>query len=175
MCRLRNKPIEWYDDWQRIFGKDRATGEHAEAPADILENLDKEQCETEFSCSTGDSHANEGQKKKAKLHDALLSSMEKMQDNVQSFLKTTVEQFGVITQRMGYEHDLAKNRREVYGIINKIGTLTNRDKLIASSKIVEKPADVDLFLSLPEEMREEYVKMKLEEYLKSNNNSGGHA
>ncbi|KAK1385641.1 hypothetical protein POM88_023376 [Heracleum sosnowskyi] len=107
-----------------------------------------------------------------------------MQDNVQNFLKTTVEQFGVMTQRMGYEHDLAKNRREAYGIINNIGSLTNRNKLTATSKIVEKPADVDLFLSLPEEMREKYVKMKLEKYSKkttqkmaqkTTQNLGGHA
>ncbi|KAK1384997.1 hypothetical protein POM88_022732 [Heracleum sosnowskyi] len=147
----------WKQICKRIFDKDRATGEHVEAVADILENLDKEQCETKFSCST---------------------------DNVQNFLKTTVEQFGVMTQRMGYEHDLAKNRREVYGIIKNIGSLTNRNKLVAASKIVEKPADVDLFLSLPEEMREEYVKMKLEEYSKkttqktaqkTTQNLGGHA
>ncbi|KAK1372608.1 hypothetical protein POM88_028801 [Heracleum sosnowskyi] len=50
--------IEDEDVWKQIC-KDRAMGEHAEAAADILENLDKEQCETEFSCSTGDSHANE--------------------------------------------------------------------------------------------------------------------
>lgn len=51
---------------------------------------------------------------------------------------------------MGYEHELAKNRREVYEIINNIRTLTNRDNLIAASKIVEKYADVDLFLSSPQ-------------------------
>ncbi|KAK1397476.1 hypothetical protein POM88_007339 [Heracleum sosnowskyi] len=107
LAKLRKKPVEWYDDWQKFFGKDRATGEHAEAPADIIENLDKEQGEAaEFSCSTGDSHANEGKRKKAKLQDALLASMEKMQENVESLLKTTVEQFGVMSQRIGYEHDL---------------------------------------------------------------------
>ncbi|XP_074343367.1 uncharacterized protein LOC141682573 [Apium graveolens] len=42
LAKLRNKPVEWYDDWQNFFGKDRATGEHAEAPADIIENMDKE-------------------------------------------------------------------------------------------------------------------------------------
>lgn len=162
LAKLRNKPVEWYDDWQKIFGKDRATGEHAEVPADIVENLDKEQCEAaEFSCSTGDSNANEGKRKKAKLQDALFASMEKMQENVESLLKTTVEQFGVMSQRIGYEHDLGKSRREVYGIINNISNLDTTQKLLAASRIVDKPADVDLILSLPEEMRAEFVSLKL--------------
>ncbi|KAK1387370.1 hypothetical protein POM88_015548 [Heracleum sosnowskyi] len=138
LAKLCNKPVEWYDDWQKFFGE-----------------------AAEFSCSTGDSHANEGKRKKAKLQDDLLASMEKMQENVESLLKTTVEQFGVMSQRIGYEHDLGKSRREVYGIINSINNLSSKQKLLTTSKIVDKSTDVDLFLSLPEETQAEFVNLKL--------------
>lgn len=153
MHKLRNKPVDWYDDWQRIFGKDRATGEHAEGPADIIENLDKEECEgAEISGSTDNSPANDKKKKRAKLQEELLISMEKMQENVGTFLNGTAQQLGIMTQRMRYDHDLAKVHRDVYGIMNNIHNSTKQEKLIVTSKIVNEPADIDLFLSLPEEL-----------------------
>lgn len=46
LAKLRNKPIEWYNAWQKnlakFFGKDRAIGEHVEVLMNIVENLDKE-------------------------------------------------------------------------------------------------------------------------------------
>ena len=40
---MRNKPFILYDDWCIIFGKDRATGEYAEGPANAVEAIHAEQ------------------------------------------------------------------------------------------------------------------------------------
>lgn len=162
IIKLRNKSLTWYDDWQKIFGKDRATGEHAEAPGDAVEELDREEAEgAQFSCSTGDSNATERRSKRSKRQDALLETVEKMHDSLNGLINTTAQQLVLMTQRIGYDQDLAKSRRDVYGIINDIGAFTDEEKIIAAAKIVSNPADVDLFLSLPNEMKKQYVRMKL--------------
>lgn len=74
-----------------------------------------------------------------------MASMDKMQKNVESLLKTTVEKFGVKSQRIRYEHDLGKSRREVYDIINDICNLDSKQKLLLATKIFDKLTDVDLF------------------------------
>ena len=39
----RNKMFPYFDRLMVIFGKDRATGKNVEAPADVVEDLDKEE------------------------------------------------------------------------------------------------------------------------------------
>ncbi|XVF44950.1 hypothetical protein PTKIN_Ptkin02bG0164300 [Pterospermum kingtungense] len=56
---LGNKPFPHFDELALIFGKDRATGEGAEAPADAVETIDveeaigKEASEAYFSMHVG--------------------------------------------------------------------------------------------------------------------------
>ena len=38
----RNKPVPNFDRYGIVFGKDRATGEGAEGPADVVENIEVE-------------------------------------------------------------------------------------------------------------------------------------
>ena len=40
---LRNKPFPHFDELTIIFGRDRATGERVEAPADAVENIEVEE------------------------------------------------------------------------------------------------------------------------------------
>ena len=40
---LRNKTFPYFDEWIQIFGKDRATGEFAEGPADAVEAMNAEE------------------------------------------------------------------------------------------------------------------------------------
>ncbi|KAI7990680.1 Protein ALP1-like [Camellia lanceoleosa] len=40
---LKNKTFPYFDEWIQIFGKDRATGEFAEGPADVVEAMNAEE------------------------------------------------------------------------------------------------------------------------------------
>ena len=56
---MRNKPFVFFDAWTIIFGKDQATGEHAESVADVVEAIRSEE-DIGHTLDVSPPHVNDG-------------------------------------------------------------------------------------------------------------------
>lgn len=62
---------------------------------------------------------------------------------------------------INYEQSVSAARKEVFGIVDKIGGLTLLQKLMVSRTLVNNTNELELFLSLPGVARAEYARMML--------------
>ncbi|KAK6150734.1 hypothetical protein DH2020_015666 [Rehmannia glutinosa] len=180
---MRNKSWPFSNDWVMIFGKDRATGEHAEDFTDALnhvlngqstpqddyhvnlENLSDNceyETETNSNCqaestpqmSTSGKKGAGGKRKSTDGVDPLYEIMK-------TFCQSTEARLGDIAKRIGYEYDISFARKEVFGVVGNMQGLSLRDKLLVSKLLVKNTEDLELFFSLPDEARVEFARMKL--------------
>ncbi|KAK6137430.1 hypothetical protein DH2020_028853 [Rehmannia glutinosa] len=180
---MRNKSWPFYNDWVMIFGKDRATGEHAEDFTDALnhvmngqsnpqddyhvnlENLSDNceyETETQSNCqaeSTPQMSASgkKGAGGKRKSSDGV----DPLYEIMRTFCQSTDARLGDIAKRIGYEYDVSIARKEVFGVVGNMQGLSLRDKLLVSKLLVKNTEDLELFFSLPDEAKAEFVRMKL--------------
>ncbi|KAK6117374.1 hypothetical protein DH2020_048892 [Rehmannia glutinosa] len=144
---MRNKSWPFYNDWVMIFGKDRATEEHAEDFTDALNHVlngqsnpqddyhvnleilsDKREYETEahsncqaktlLGCRIGGKSA--GGKRKSSM--VLIPLYEIMK----TFSQSTDARLGDIAKRIGYEYDISIARKEVFGVVGNMQGLSAR-------------------------------------------------
>ncbi|KAK6930949.1 Myb/SANT-like domain [Dillenia turbinata] len=84
---------------------------------------------------------------------------------MKTYLETTSQQFSILSRLLGSqeaaEKDTADRRRKVNGELKRIQNLNLQARLRAASLIVSDPAKVDLFLSLTDDDRREWVSMLL--------------
>ncbi|CAL5395496.1 unnamed protein product [Camellia sinensis] len=175
---MRNVPFIYYEDWVILFGKDRATRVLAEEPADMVDALEKEDQTTEecytpivdlpdCSLSASGTPCNQGgsgttSKKRAREAEGIAKGLVDMAVEFGSFFKkinTTMEK---IAHRIGYAQDLSQAKKLVNGELAKLRLNTN-DRLRAATLIVKDAERVDLFFSLPEEEKMEWVCLLLAE------------
>ncbi|KAF5951157.1 hypothetical protein HYC85_009101 [Camellia sinensis] len=168
----RNVPFIYYEDWVILFGKDRATGVLAEGPADMVDALEKEdqtteECYTQIvdlpdcSLSASGTPCNQGgsgttSRKRAREAEGIAKGLVDMAIEFGSFFKKTNTTLEEITHRIGYAQDLSQARKLVNGELAKLRLNTN-DRLKAATLIVKDAERVDLFFSLPEEEKMEWV------------------
>ncbi|KAL8481300.1 hypothetical protein ACS0TY_027717 [Phlomoides rotata] len=177
---MRNKPWPYYDDWCEIFGKDRATGEHAEDIMDAVNNMNSSNTpsetgsqfngpindlgdDTENNENTSVCHA-EGEDtprsgKRVRKRPSLDGETSSIITTLGGFLENTESRLGEIAQRIGYEQDVAMSRKEVFQIIDTVEGLNIQQKLRVSEYFVLSNERLELFLSLPESARNDYVHM----------------
>lgn len=89
--------------------------------------------------------------------DILLEMLAKSNEDINSRLDK-------LTNRIGYEFDVSKARKEVFPILGDIQGLTLGQQLDAAGIILEKVQRLDLFMSLPEAFRHTYVVRMLEKH-----------
>ncbi|KAK6160716.1 hypothetical protein DH2020_004097 [Rehmannia glutinosa] len=178
-----NKSWPFYNDWVMIFGKDRATGEHAEDFTEALnhvlngmsipqedtpinlENLSEngeDETETNSFCqaeSTPQTSAS-GKKGKGRKRNSV-DGVDPMYDVMKTFCRNTDSRLGDIAKQIGYEYDISLARKKVFGVVGGIQGLSLRDKLLVSKLLVKNTEDLELFFSLPDEARAEFARMKL--------------
>lgn len=65
------------------------------------------------------------------------------------------------TPSVNYKQTVSAARKEVFGIVDKIGGLTLQQKLVVSKTLVNNTDELELFSSLPGVARAEYVRMML--------------
>ncbi|KAG8367127.1 hypothetical protein BUALT_Bualt16G0040200 [Buddleja alternifolia] len=137
-----------FKDWIEVFGKDRATGEHA---ADFVEavnhTLNKTQSQSSVSATTKKVGP---QKRKFEGYELL-----------GNYCKNTDSRLGEIVTRIGVEYDVANTKKEVYAVVNKVEGLTLHQKLFVADKLGKKTKVVYMLFSLPEVEQAEYIRMKL--------------
>ncbi|CAL5441922.1 unnamed protein product [Camellia sinensis] len=173
---MRNVPFIYYEDWVILFGKDRATGVLAEGPAGMVDALEKEDQTTEecytpivdlpdCSLSASGTPCNQGglgttSKKRAREAEGIAKGLVDMAVEFGSFFKKTNTTMEEIAHRIGYAQDLSQARKLVNGELAKLRLNTN-DRLRAATLIVKDAERVDLFFSLPEEEKMEWVCLML--------------
>ncbi|CAL5428121.1 unnamed protein product [Camellia sinensis] len=174
-----------YEDWLILFGKDRVTGALAESPADMVAALEKEDQTTDecytpmmdllvvnnMDCSlsangtpTNQSTSATTSKKRARESEGIAKGLAKMATQFGSFFEKPNTTMAEIAYRIGYAHDISKARKLVNGELSKL-PLNSNDRLRAATLIVKDAERVDLFFSLPEEEKMEWVCLLLGGYV----------
>ncbi|KAF5933460.1 hypothetical protein HYC85_029631 [Camellia sinensis] len=186
---MRNRPFPFYEDWLILFGKDRATGELAEDPADAVAAMEKEDAnatteegeqspveqfsmnmgDTDYSMSTAGNVPNRADsvktgKKRARPTEGIPTELSEMAKNLGSFIENTNTTMVEIAHRIGYSHDLSQQRRLVNAELLKL-PMSNTQRLMAASMIVKDEDKVDLFFSLDENDKMEWVSLLLEGHI----------
>ncbi|KAI8007822.1 hypothetical protein LOK49_LG07G02791 [Camellia lanceoleosa] len=86
---------------------------------------------------------------------------QRWQKNLGSFIENTNTTMVEIANRIGYSHDLSQQRRLVNAELLKL-PMSNTQKLMATSMIVKNEDKVDLFFSLDDNDKMEWVSLLLE-------------
>ncbi|CAL5329363.1 unnamed protein product [Camellia sinensis] len=186
---MRNRPFPFYEDWLILFGKDRATGELAEDPADAVAAMEKEDAnatteegeqspveqfsmnmgDTDYSMSTAGNVPNRADsaktgKKRARPTEGIPTELSEMAKNLGSFIENTNTTMVEVAHRIGYSHDLSQQRRLVNVELLKL-PMSNTQRLMAASMIVKDEDKVDLFFSLDENDKMEWVSLLLKGHI----------
>ncbi|KAI8029561.1 hypothetical protein LOK49_LG01G03004 [Camellia lanceoleosa] len=186
---MRNRPFPFYEDWLILFGKDKATGELAKDLADAVAAMEKEDTnatteegeqspveqfsmnmgDTDYSMSTAGNVPNRAdstktRKKWARSTEGIPAELSDMTKNLGSFIENTNTSMVEIGHRIGYSHDLSQQRRLVNAELLKL-PMSNTQRLMAASMIVKDEDKVDLFFSLDENDKMEWVSLLLEGHI----------
>ncbi|CAL5403799.1 unnamed protein product [Camellia sinensis] len=100
-------------------------------------------------------------KKGARLAEGIPNELLEMAKNLGSFIENTNTTMVEIAHRIGYSHDLFQQRRLVNAELLKL-PMNNTQRLMATSMIVKDKDKVDLFFSLDENDKIEWVFLLLE-------------
>ncbi|KAL8476437.1 hypothetical protein ACS0TY_028925 [Phlomoides rotata] len=176
---MRSKSWPLYDDWCEIFGNYRATCEasvshlRATTPPPLFstgmnvdsasnrvgdETQDESQSPSGYAQigeSTDTGKTNSGHKRKSPLQPDPMVCV------VQNFCDNASNRLGDIAQRIGHDQDLSAARKMIYSSISKMSMLTLHEKLRATALIGRNAEDIDVFFSLPDSDRVEWVNMLL--------------
>ncbi|KAL8552509.1 hypothetical protein ACS0TY_001263 [Phlomoides rotata] len=177
---LRYKTWPYYPHWIDIFGKDRATGEHAVDPIDIINNLYKGGVDQEgdptqryvpltpdglekddnFISKPTDVHLNTVTRgKKRKTVDTDISMLVESLGDFMKFSKVALTEFN----SGGDKGSVSSNENmQLNAIMKGIDGLKVSDKLKVCDELVQNSKRLEFFLTLPTEEQEEYVWMLLD-------------
>ncbi|KAI7990585.1 hypothetical protein LOK49_LG12G02505 [Camellia lanceoleosa] len=103
-------------------------------------------------------------KKMSQHAERISTELSEMAKNLRSFIENTNTTMVEIAHRMGYSHDLSQQRRLVNAELLKL-LMSNTQKLMAASMIVKNEDKVDLFFSLDENDKMEWVSLLLEGHI----------
>lgn len=168
---MRFKSWPYYDDWKEIFGKDRATGEHAEDIVDAWNDINAgnnhEMPEDEFSFEhddneeTGDRESQSARDdtlpkktgKKRKVHDDLQGICDLLSELNRS-QNTRLEH---LASRIGYEFDMGKARQETFQQLGEIPGLSRENRFILLELVAFKAERLEIWKAMDKEARADYV------------------
>ena len=169
-----------YPDWCEIFGRDRATGEHAQDFSNIANEIRDEEgmqegntpvegnpstpVETplDFMCSSdrqdqgSASSTRKGKKRATEEVDKNLAEM------LDAFCNQADARMDKLANRIGHEVDVSNARKKVHEALCNIPNITRRDRLVVTKHLVKNHEEMDMFFSLPTEDRDEFVQMILD-------------
>ncbi|XP_057511419.1 uncharacterized protein LOC130793638 [Actinidia eriantha] len=183
---MRNKTFPYYEAWLVLFGKDRATGDLAEGPADSVAAIETEQASKEnlpespvlqFSAADMESMSANGgtsskcpsssnakSKKRGRSAEGISKGLAEMANAFGIMFENTNNRMAEIAHRIGYAHDLSQQRRQVNAELSQL-PLDSNQRLRAASMIVQEAERIDLFFSLSQEEKVEWVFMLLSGYI----------
>ncbi|KAL8513994.1 hypothetical protein ACS0TY_013200 [Phlomoides rotata] len=171
---MRHKSWPLYADWCEIFGQSRATGYSAQshlnarmpppsssAPTDVGEGTFRVNAENVGDSQTGENDQEMGKTSSSDRKHKLSSTSDPFVNVVHNFCNTASDRLGKIAQRIGHDQDMSTSRKNIYSSVSKMDTLTLQEKLCATTLIARHAEDIDVFFSLPDDDRKEWVLMLL--------------
>lgn len=181
---LRNKTFPYFDEWIQIFGKDRATGEFAEGPADAVEAMNAEEdvllhgladndtfieqmgvnshtgegmdCSNSATQRACESSAKKKDKKRSRSDDDVVEELSMFADKLVDVMGKTNEKLEFIGKRMGYSHDVASKRASLNDELTKLPIIVD-ERLDACEIISHDVQKLDMFFSLTHNDRLRWV------------------
>ncbi|KAL8520720.1 hypothetical protein ACS0TY_011317 [Phlomoides rotata] len=96
-----------------------------------------------------------GRKRKSPLNSDLMVSV------VQNFCDNASNRLCEIAQTIGHDQDMSAARKMIYSSVSKMNMLTLQEKMHATTLIARNSKDIDVFFSLPDTDRMEWVIMLL--------------
>ncbi|KAL7184908.1 hypothetical protein ACSBR2_026954 [Camellia fascicularis] len=181
---LRNKTFPYFDEWIQIFGKDRATGEFVEGPADAVEAMNAEEdvllhglvdndtfleqmgvnshtgegidCSNSATQRACESSAKKKDKKRSRSNNDVLEELSMFADKLVDVMGKTNEKLEFIGKRMGYSHDVASKRASLNNELTKL-PITVDKRLDACEIISHDVQKLDMFFSLTHDDRLRWV------------------
>ncbi|KAL8513963.1 hypothetical protein ACS0TY_013178 [Phlomoides rotata] len=131
--------------WLEIFGKDRATVEHAVDPTNLFNEM-LHTCGSEQEGETGDKF----------MPCSSINLAPGM------FMKQSDATFNDIAKGMGSSKEKTMDNNKLNDIMSRIVGLKIADKLKVCDELVQNTNRLDFFMSLPEAEQDEYVWMLLD-------------
>lgn len=183
---MRNKSWHLWNEWQEVFGKDRAAGARVCDTPDAVNKI-YGKASSSNATSGPSTHMTLDELFPEEMYaDGVLPEMvdesrptteilvptivkkalkkrkiEDKMDGVLQFMnqirEDTNERLKEISTRIGYEFDLSTKRTEVFDQLNGIPGLALKQQFYISKKLVKEPELMDLFRSLPEVARPAFV------------------
>ncbi|XP_057807157.1 uncharacterized protein LOC131021853 [Salvia miltiorrhiza] len=180
---MRYKKWPLYDDWKIIFGKDMATWDKVEDFMEAVnemigrdnvaqnDNTDEQDpsLHVEYEFENEVAEDNECQSQKGGTRERNPSRKRKRDDDFDvthelllEIGRNTDKRFEHIENRTGFEFDLAKARIEVYETVCAIPGLNKSDRFEVCEILADKVERLELFMSLPQDARADYLLRVLE-------------
>ncbi|KAG8372599.1 hypothetical protein BUALT_Bualt12G0083400 [Buddleja alternifolia] len=169
----QNKSFPFYEDLLIIFGKDRATGTNAEGPADMMEEIQREQVNNnanndveEHSLEEIDasmqSPRNEGlhnqkKKKRSRSEDNMTVMMDGIKDAASVIGNEIAKASEVFSKAIGVDAEISEKRQRIDSEIRKIHHLTTREIIKAVCHIARDHELTGVFFSMTDKGKEEMV------------------
>ncbi|KAK4427524.1 hypothetical protein Salat_1330200 [Sesamum alatum] len=175
----QNKPFPFYDDLLVIFGKDRATGNNAEGPTDMMEEIQREEVnndpnndvETTIENGLEDLDASmpfsplqfprtEGiqkKKKRSRSVDNLMIMTEGIKEAASVIGSEIAKASQLFSKAIGVEAEVSDKRQKIDSEIRKIPNLTATEVIKVVCRIAQNHELTDVFFSMSEEGREQLV------------------
>ncbi|KAL8484143.1 hypothetical protein ACS0TY_026732 [Phlomoides rotata] len=178
---IRFKTWPYYPQWIEIFGKDRATGEYAVDPIDLVNELyrnvmeqEEDNAEKQVPLTRDGLHdtednsickptnptvktLNKGKKRKNSEAD-----LTKLVDSLGEFMKTSTVAMGDYGKGVEKEYPSSYETTKLNEIVKGIVGLKVPDKLKVCDELIQNAKRLVLFFSLPPDEQEEYVWMLLD-------------
>ncbi|KAL8484622.1 hypothetical protein ACS0TY_027064 [Phlomoides rotata] len=148
---MRFKTWPYYGQWLEIFGKDRATGEHAVDPTDLFNEMLRT-CGPEQEGDTRDKF----------MPGSPLNLFETEDNSMCMFMKQSDTTFNDIAKGIGSSKEKTMDNNKLNDIMSRIVGLKITDKLKVCDELVQNTNRLDFFMSLPEAEQDEYVWMLLD-------------
>ncbi|KAG8390267.1 hypothetical protein BUALT_Bualt01G0065900 [Buddleja alternifolia] len=169
----QNKSFPFYEDLLIIFEKDRATGTNAEGPADMMEEIQREQVNNNAnndveehsleeiddsmqSPRNGGLH-NQKKKKRSRSQDNMTVMMDGIKDAASVIGNEIAKTSEVFSKAIGVDAEISEKRQRIDSEIRKIHHLTTREIIKAVCHIARDHELTDVFFSMTDKGKEEMV------------------
>ena len=183
---MRNKPFPYLEDLTNIFERDRATEMGAEAPTDVVEEIDIEEQQfphtppainesqeeeniyvsqsfmvhtpqmTTNTKATGPSWPTKTKKTRHETIEIVRELTYEM-TRIENLMATVGEHIGKLVLCFKHESEAIDRRMAVVSEVMKVQDLSQAEILRVGKKIAMDPLETDYFFSLPEDYRRTYV------------------
>ncbi|XP_034219720.1 uncharacterized protein LOC117630948 [Prunus dulcis] len=161
----RSKPFPLFDRLSNIFGKDRANGQRAEAPADMMEEQSNNDANASDNCVQEDaspmslniegSQSMNSQNKRKRATSS--SDEEKIVTVLEKLFEASGKRMQMVTEAIIKGNE---DRSDIAKELKRMG-FSPLDQITALKLILEKPQNISIFMSLDDDIKKVFVEQLL--------------